>query len=98
MKENFKENINDPEELERLYRDNRKSFESEFEKAFSEAHSSDLFKFWKIRLDFDKKPARLKKINSTDITVMVAVCLISGFLIKMPESLYSLDLLLTRSG
>ena len=85
MKENFKEIINDPEELERVYRDNRTSFESEFEKAFSEADSSDLLKFWKIRLDFDKTPARLKKINSTDIIVMIVVCLISGFLIKMPD-------------
>ena len=36
MKERIKENINNPEKLEQLYHDDRKSFESGFEKVYSE--------------------------------------------------------------
>jgi hypothetical protein len=41
MLEKIRENINNPEELERLYRDDRKSFESGFEKIYSQL---DLYK------------------------------------------------------
>jgi hypothetical protein len=46
MKEKIRTNINNPEELERLYRDDRKSFESGFEEICSETEGSELVKFW----------------------------------------------------
>ena len=85
MKEKIRENINNPEELERLYRDDRKSFESGFEEITSETEDSELVRFWKIRLNSDKKPVRTKRTQQTDIIFMVAVCVISGFLIKIPD-------------
>jgi hypothetical protein len=84
MIEKIKENINNPEELERLYRDDRKSFESGFEKVYQEIENSELAKFWKIRLDLDKTPDKIKKFSRSDIFIMIAVCLITGFLIKIP--------------
>ena len=84
MIEKIKENINNPEELERLYRDDRKSFESGFEKVYQEIENSELAKFWKIRLDLDKTPDKIKKFPRSDIFIMIAVCLITGFLIKIP--------------
>ncbi|TAL82090.1 MAG: DUF4153 domain-containing protein, partial [Bacteroidetes bacterium] len=90
MIEKIKENINHPEKLERLYHDDRKSFESSFEKVFSEIENSEIAKFWKIRLDFDKTPDKMKR-PSSDISIMVAVCLLAGFLIKIPD-IFKIDL------
>jgi hypothetical protein len=84
MIEKIKENINNPEKLERLYRDDRKSFESSFEKVCSETENTELVKFWRIRLNFDKTPDKMKR-SSSDVFIMIAVCLLTGFLIKIPD-------------
>ena len=84
MIEKIKENINNPEELEKLYRDDKKSFESGFEKIYPEIENSEMAKFWKIRLDFDKTPDKVKRY-SPDIFIMISVCLLVGFLIKIPD-------------
>ncbi len=91
MIEKIKENINNPEKLERLYRDDRKSFESGFEKVYSEIENSEMAKFWKIRLDFDKTPDKIKRFSESDIFIMIAVCLLTGFLIKIP-GLFNINL------
>ena len=65
MIEKIKENINNPEKLESLYRDDRKSFESSFEEVYPEMESSEMAKFWKIRLDSDKKPDKIKRSHQT---------------------------------
>jgi len=85
MKERIKENICNPEKLEQLYRDDRKSFESSFEKVYSEIEKSELARYWKIRLDFDKTPNKIKEFNLLDIFIMITACLIAGFLIKIPD-------------
>ncbi|MBN2770878.1 MAG: DUF4153 domain-containing protein, partial [Spirochaetes bacterium] len=63
MEDRIKENILDPEKLEQLYRDNRKSFEAAFEKIYSQIEKYELAKYWKIRLDSDKIPDKIRKIN-----------------------------------
>jgi hypothetical protein len=85
MKAIIKENIDNPEKLEQLYRDDRKSFESGFEKIYPEIEKTELAKYWKIRLDFDKVPRKTGKANLTDIFVLISACLIAGFLIKIPD-------------
>ncbi len=85
MKEKIKKNINDPEKLESLYREDRKSFESGFEKVYPEIDNYELAKFWKIRLGFDRTPDKIKKFYQPDILIVIAACVITGFLIKIPE-------------
>ena len=84
MIEKIKENISNPEELEKLYRNDRKSFESGFEKVYPEIENSDLAKFWKIRLNSDKTPDKVMRRSPSDIIIMIAACLLTGFLIKIP--------------
>ena len=91
MTEKIRENINNPEELERLYHDDRKSFESDFEKVNSEIENSDLTRFWKIRLDYEKASSKTKKFLWSDILILVVSCIFSGFLIKVP-TLFNIDL------
>ncbi|MBN2419580.1 MAG: DUF4153 domain-containing protein, partial [Deltaproteobacteria bacterium] len=45
----------------------------------------ELAKYWKIRLDSDKIPDKIRKINLSDIYVMIIACLTAGFLIKIPD-------------
>jgi hypothetical protein len=91
MKERIIENINNPEKLEQLYHDDKKSFVSSFEEVYSETDKTELAKYWKIRLDFDKIPDKIKETNLTDIAVMISACIIAGFLIKIPD-IFNLNL------
>jgi hypothetical protein len=84
MIEKIKENANNPEELEKLYRIDRNGFESAFEKVYPEIENSLLVSFWKIRLDSDKEPDLLPRLFMTDIMIMIAACLLTAFLIKIP--------------
>jgi len=81
----IKEFINDPEKLEKMYREDKKSFESGFERIYPEIADTEMAKFWKSRLDFDKSTDKTKTGFGTDIFIMIAVCLFAGFLIKIPD-------------
>jgi len=85
MKEKIKEQINDPENLEKLYRDDRDAFESAFEEVWPEIEKSGLSWFWKIRLDYGKAPEKVWKSYLADILILISSCLITGFLIKIPD-------------
>ena len=84
MKTKIKEYINDPERLEQLFHDDRKAFESDFEEVYSEIEKSELSKFWKIRLDYNKLQDKVKKISFPDILILLFACVITGILIKIP--------------
>jgi hypothetical protein len=91
MTEKIRENINNPEELERLYHDDRKSFESGFEEIYSDIENSELAKFWQIRLAYEKASSKTNKILWSDLLILIAACIISGFLIKIP-ALFNVNL------
>jgi hypothetical protein len=85
MKEKIKEYINNPEKLEQLYQDDRMAFESGFGEVYPEIEKYELAKYWKIRLDYNKTPEKVKKFNLQDIFVLISTCLIAGFLIKIKD-------------
>jgi hypothetical protein len=85
MKEKIKEHIDNPEKLEQLYQDDKNAFESGFEEVYPEIEKSGLSEFWKIRLNYNKLPEKIKKTNLHDIFILISVCLLSGFLIKIPD-------------
>ncbi len=87
MKAKIKEFINDPEKLEQLYRDDKNGFESGFEEVYPEIGKSGLSEYWRIRLDYDKKPDKVNSINLADILILIAACFTAGFLIKIPDIL-----------
>ena len=85
MKESIKEFINNPEKLEQLYQEDKSRFESDFGEAYPEIENHELSKFWKIRLEYKKQTDKLKKFTLTDIYILIASCLVAGFLIKIPD-------------
>jgi hypothetical protein len=85
MKDRIKELIHNPEKLEALYRDDRNAFEKGFEEAYPEIENSELSNFWRIRLDYNKIPALVRKTNLTDVIVLMAACFTAAILIRMPD-------------
>lgn len=87
MENRIKENLSNPEELERLYRSNKKEFEKEFLKIYSEVPEKRIAEFWKIRLEFDRADENERKLTKSGIFSLILACIISGFLIKLPQIL-----------
>ncbi len=83
MKQQIIDNLANAEMLEKLYRSNKQSFA----KAFSEltaSYDSELIRFWKIRLAENKTPL-VVSTKIVDVVVLIAICLITGFLVKIPN-------------
>ena len=91
MVNQVKENINQPEILEKLFRQNRELFESEFNEAYSDIENSETAKFWKVRLEYDKPTKKENPILKSDFIALIVACIITGFLIEIPE-IFSIDL------
>ena len=85
MEELIRENIMQPEVLERMYREDKKSFEIGFEQAYPKILHSDIATFWKTRLEFDQLIDKKGEIKRYDIIVMIIASVIAGFLIKLPN-------------
>jgi len=86
IKDRIKENINDPEKLEQLYRDDQAVFESGFREIYPEIEKSTLSEYWKIRLHYGEVPERAaKKVFLPDIIILISACLLAAFLIKIPD-------------
>lgn len=95
MKDKIRQNINDAEKLEQLYRDDRKAFGSSFEEACLGLESTELMRFWRTRLNYDKTSEKDKQWGLYDILIPAIACLISGFLIKSHDLF---DFSVTESG
>jgi len=85
MENEIKSNLSNPEKLEKLYRDDRKTFRAAFEKIYPEIENSEAARFWKTRLDARRKPEIMKVLVPSEITMVIAVCLLVAFLVKIPK-------------
>ena len=83
MKQQIIDSITNPENLEKLYRDNKQEFSKSFA-GISEDYDSDLVKFWKIRLAPEKDPV-FKGFLKRDLLVVILISLLTGLLVKLPE-------------
>jgi hypothetical protein len=89
MKEKITESINDPEALEKLYRENKNDFARYFPEIAPDYHT-DIVKFWQIRL----KPETRDKTYSamkTGILVVLGIIVATGLLVKLPGIFNGLD-------
>lgn len=90
MTQKIKEIMHDPEKLEKFFRDDKKAFESDFEMVYPEIINTEMAKFWKSRIDYDKLNETSRISFGPDLYIMIAICLIAGFLIKFPD-LFGID-------
>lgn len=85
MEIKIKENIENPEQLEKLYRDDKKSFEKSFFEVYNEISDSKIAEFWKARLEFKNLVEPKIETRKTDVLFLIITCLITGFLVKIPQ-------------
>ena len=98
MKQLIIESINNPDNLERLYRENKQDFTRAFGE-LSPDYDSELVRFWKVRLAPEKE-SEAKGFLKLDLLVVIVLSLVSGLIVKFPnmfsqinaESFYKRDL------
>ncbi len=83
MKQQIIDSLNNPENLEKIYRSNKQEFSKIFGE-ISEEHNSDLVRFWKIRLT-PQPESVFSGFTKRDLLIVILLSLISGFLVKLPE-------------
>lgn len=91
MRDLIRNKLGDPAQLEQMYRENPDLFSSEFRAIYPELEQTEAVLFWKARLDYGQTPAKNVGIIKMDVYVLILVCALSGFLIKMPD-IFSIDL------
>ena len=84
MIDEIKGNISNPEILENLYRQDRRSFKAAFDKIYPEIGNTEVARFWKARMEYASKPEIFKIFTLSEIGTVVIICLIVAFLIKIP--------------
>ena len=83
-KEEIRSNLGNPEILEKLFRSNPKAFKTAFSDLSYDDDDSGIMRFWKARLDYDAGSDILKKISLKELLIVIGICLITAFLIKLP--------------
>ncbi|MFZ1290501.1 MAG: hypothetical protein WAR79_10435 [Melioribacteraceae bacterium] len=83
MKQRILENIDNPNYLEKLYRENKQNFSKSFEE-ISDDNNSDLIRFWKIRLA-QETDTEFKGFVKLDLLVVIILALVTGILAKLPN-------------
>lgn len=82
MKNRIIENINNPENLEQLYRQNKQDFSKSFAE-ISKEYNSDLVKFWNIRLAHETD-LKTQEFSKLDLLAVLFLSLVTGLLAKLP--------------
>ncbi len=79
MKTEIKDNLDNPEQFEKNYRDDKEGFTKAFLEIFPEISMYKISDFWKARLAFDLKNQNYASIRKTDILFLIISCVISEF-------------------
>jgi len=90
MKDDIIKSINNPENLEKLYQDNKHDFRISFYEILDN-YDSDLVRFWKIRLDSDTT-YKTTEFSKTDILMVLIISLFTGLLVKLPTIFSQINL------
>lgn len=89
MKKRIIESIDNPENLEKIYRDDKADFSKSFAE-ISDNYNSDLVRFWKIRLAQETEN-EFKGFLKLDLLAVIILSLVTGFFVKFPEMFSQID-------
>lgn len=81
-KERILEHLDAPEELERLYRFDRKGFIEAFQDWAETAPEHPAFAFWKARIDYKPTPSPVQR---EDWFWVIGAALLSGIVVRIPD-------------
>jgi hypothetical protein len=83
MKEEITSNLNNPAQLEKLYRDNKTIFKRSFNLIFPDIQETTAARIWHERLNFENEEISWGTRN--ELIFVIAAALIAGLVAKIPE-------------
>src|SRR6476620_979374 len=83
MREEISKNIDNPEQLEKLYRDNKTTLKKEFNFIYTNIQENAVAQTWNERLNYENEEITWGTRNEL-IFVLIA-CFIAGLIAKIPD-------------
>ena len=83
MKDQILSNLNNPRQLEKLYRNNKNSFKQDFNALYPEIKGTTIADFWSERLNFESEGISLG--TGREILFILLAALLAGFIAKIPH-------------
>ncbi|MFZ1520132.1 MAG: hypothetical protein WAU11_15240 [Ignavibacteriaceae bacterium] len=83
MIEQIKSSLDNPNQLEKLYRDNKTAFKKEFNSIYSEIKESPAAQIWNERLNFESDEISWGTKN--ELIFIIFASIIAGFIAKLPQ-------------
>ena len=83
MRSDILNNLDNPKQLEKLYRDNKASFKKEFNQIYPGHQENLSLSFWHERLNFENEKQAIGSKN--EIVIVIAFALIAGLIANIPN-------------
>ncbi len=83
MKEEIKHNLDNPAQLERLYRDNKTTFKREFNLIYPEIRETETAQIWNARLNFENE--KISWGTNKELIFVLVISFIAGLIAKIPD-------------
>lgn len=85
MKVEIITHLNDPDQLEKMYRDNKTAFKKTFNSLYPEITNNPAADFWNARLNFESEDINWG--TGKDLLFIIIAALVAGFIAKLPAIL-----------
>jgi len=82
MKAEILKHINDPKQIEKLFRTNKTDFKREFDALYPELRGNSLADFWNERLNYETE--EINWGSRSELLLVVFACLVAGVIAKVP--------------
>lgn len=86
MKEEILSNLDNPKQLERLYREDKPTFKRTFKALYPELTDNTLINFWNERLNFTRE--EISWGSSKDLVFVIVASILAGLVAKLPAFLH----------
>jgi len=83
MTEQIKNNLDNPNQLEKLYRENKTAFKKEFNTLYPDIKENTTAQIWNERLNFESEEISWGTKN--ELMFVIIASLIAGFIAKLPQ-------------
>jgi hypothetical protein len=83
MRAEIKNNLANPAQLEKLYRENRTTFKREFNLIYPEIRETETAQIWNARLNFENE--KISWGTSKELIFVLVVSFIAGLIAKIPD-------------
>ena len=83
MKDEILRNIDNPKQLEKLYRENKSTFKREFNLLYPKIGDTKVADFWNLRLNYES--SEISWGSSNELAFLVVASLLAGIIAKFPD-------------